>query len=166
MGAAGAVDPATFPTGSTASMADPFTGRWGPTPCPGGLSLAATAVNGNVLAIGDIQFLMEPYYTVMDNAQFIAQIADFLAAPIERDYTVADFPYFFEQDVDLVYTGGPQLGPNAFDEIITLQSSLREADKELSLTTVDGQSGDVIYLGLYNQAGDVAEMLADASTAS
>ena len=129
---------------------------------PGGLSLAATAVNGNVLAIGDIQFLMEPYYTVMDNAQFIAQIADFLAAPIERDYTVADFPYFFEQDVDLVYTGGPQLGPNAFDEIITLQSSLREADKELSLTTVDGQSGDVIYLGLYNQAGDVAEMLADA----
>ncbi len=128
----------------------------------GGLSLAATAVAGNVLAIGDIQFLMEPYYTVQDNARFIAQIADFLASPIERDYTVADFPYFFAEDVDLVYTGGPQLGPNAFDEIITLQASLREADKVLSLTTVEAQSGDVIYLGLYNQADDVAELLADA----
>lgn len=129
---------------------------------PGGLSLAATAVNGNVLAIGDIQFLMEPYYTVEDNAQFIAQIADFLASPIERDYSVADFPYFFAPEVDLVYTGGPQLGPNAFDEIITLQASLREAEKTLSLTTLEAQSGDVIYLGLYNQASDVAELLADA----
>ncbi len=129
---------------------------------PGGLSLAATAVDGNVLAIGDIQFLMEPYYTVEDNAQFIAQIADFLASPIERDYSVADFPYFFAPEVDLVYTGGPQLGPNAFDEIITLQASLREADKTLSLTTLEAQSGDAIYLGLYNQADDVAELLADA----
>ncbi|MCC6606045.1 MAG: hypothetical protein IT327_22750 [Anaerolineae bacterium] len=129
---------------------------------PGGLSLAATAVNGNVLAIGDIQFLMEPYYTVEDNAQFIAQIADFLASPIERDYSVVDFPYFFAPEVDLVYTGGPQLGPNAFDEIITLQASLREAEKTLSLTTLEAQSGDVIYLGLYNQASDVAELLADA----
>ncbi|MBK8905996.1 MAG: hypothetical protein IPM53_32760 [Anaerolineaceae bacterium] len=129
---------------------------------PGGLFLAATAVNNNVLAIGDIQFLMEPYYTVMDNARFITQIADFLASPIERDFSVADFPYFFAEDVDLVYTGGPQLGPNAFDEIITLQASLREAEKELSLTTVEAQSGDAIYLGLYNQAEDVADMLAGA----
>lgn len=128
----------------------------------GGLSLAATAVNGNVLAIGDVQFVMEPYFTVEDNAQFIAQIADFLASPIERDFTVADFPYFFAEEVDLVYTGGPQLGPNAFDEIITLQASLREAEKELSLTTAAAQRGDAIYLGLYNQADEVAEMLADA----
>ena len=52
MGAAGAVDPATFPTGSTASMADPFTGRWGPTPCPGGLSLAGRAAPLRPLVAG------------------------------------------------------------------------------------------------------------------
>ncbi|MCB9006845.1 MAG: hypothetical protein H6656_05685 [Ardenticatenaceae bacterium] len=129
---------------------------------PGGLTLAATAVNGRVLAVGDLQFLLEPYFTVLDNGRFIAQIADFLTDPIQRDYTVADFPYFFTENIDLVYTDAPQLGPDAFDEIITLQASLREAEKALSLTTADGQSGDAIYLGLYNQSDDVADLLADA----
>ncbi len=129
---------------------------------PGGLTLAATSGNGQVLAIGDIQFLMDPYYTVLDNGRFIAQIADFLTEPIQRDYTVSDFPYFFSEAIDLVYTGTPQLGPDAFDEIISLQASLRAAEKELSLSTVDGQSGDVIYLGLYNQSEEVADLLADA----
>ena len=129
---------------------------------PGGLTLAATSGNGQVLAIGDIQFLMDPYYTVLDNGRFIAQIADFLTEPIQRDYTVADFPYFFTEAIDLVYTGTPQLGPDAFDEIITLQASLRAAEKELGLSTADGQSGDAIYLGLYNQSEEVADWLADA----
>ncbi|WP_420642275.1 hypothetical protein [Candidatus Leptofilum sp.] len=129
---------------------------------PGGLTLAATSADGNVLAIGDIQFMMEPYFTVLDNARFIAQIADFLGEPIRRDYTVSDFPYFFGDSIELIYTGTPELGPDAFDEIITLQDSLRDADKELTLVTNDSQSGDAIYLGLYNQADDVAELLADA----
>jgi len=128
----------------------------------GGLTLAATAADGQVLAVGDLQFLMDPYYTVLDNGRFIAQIADFLTEPIQRDYTVADFPYFFAENIDLVYTGAPQLGPDAFDEIIMLQASLREAEKDLSLSTTDGQSGDAIYLGLYNQSEDVADLLADA----
>ncbi len=129
---------------------------------PGGLTMAATSAGGQVLAIGDIQFLMDPYYTVLDNGRFIAHIADFLTEPVQRDYTVADFPYFFTGEIDLVYTGAPQLGPDAFDEIITLQASLRDAERELSLSTMDGQSGDAIYLGLYNQSEDVADMLADA----
>ncbi|MAT98731.1 MAG: hypothetical protein CL608_16435 [Anaerolineaceae bacterium] len=129
---------------------------------PGGLTMAATSAGGQVLAVGDIQFLMDPYYTVLDNGRFIAQIADFLTEPVQRDYTVADFPYFFAEEIDLVYTGAPQLGPDAFDEIITLQASLRQAEKELSLSTADDQNGDAIYLGLYNQSEEVAEMLADA----
>ncbi|MEZ4590019.1 MAG: hypothetical protein R3D55_02565 [Chloroflexota bacterium] len=129
---------------------------------PGGLTLAATSANGSVLAIGDLQFLLEPYYTVLDNARFIAQIADFLAEPARRDFTVADFPYFFADEIDLVYTGSPELGPDAFDEIITLQASLRAAEKELTLATSDSQDGDAIYLGLYNQSAEVAELLAEA----
>ncbi|MCP4415721.1 MAG: hypothetical protein GY805_03805 [Chloroflexi bacterium] len=129
---------------------------------PGGLTLAATGANGRVLAIGDVQFLTEPYYTVHDNGRFIAQIADFLAEPIQRDYTVADFPYFFNEEIDLVYPGTPELGPDVFNEIINLQASLRAAEKEITLATTDSQNGDTIYLGLYNQADDVADLLADA----
>jgi predicted nucleic acid-binding Zn-ribbon protein len=129
---------------------------------PGGLTLAAMGANGRVVAIGDIQFLTEPYYTVYDNGRFIAQIADFLAEPVQRDYTVADFPYFFAENIALVYTGSPDLGPGAFDEIINLQDSLRVAEKEITLATNDNLSGDAIYLGIYNQADDVADLLADA----
>jgi hypothetical protein len=129
---------------------------------PGGLTLAATSANGNVLAIGDIQFLMEPYFTVLDNGRFIAHIADFLAEPARRDYSVVDFPYFFADAIDLVYTGSPELGPDAFDEIITLQASLRAVEKEMMLATPANQSGDAIYLGLFNQSDDVADLLAEA----
>ena len=126
---------------------------------PGGLSLAATSREGRVLALGDIQFMIAPYYTVYDNGRFISQIADFLTATDERDYILTDFPYYFGDEISLVYTGEPELGPDAFDEIITLQDAFRETGKSLFLTGEAMDEQDTIYLGLFNQASEVIDML-------
>jgi hypothetical protein len=75
---------------------------------------------------------------------------------------LADFPYFFQQPVQLIYSGSPDLGPDAFDEIIELQEAFRLADRPLTLAAEAGSGHDTLYLGLYNQAGDVAEILASA----
>ncbi|MBK8984762.1 MAG: hypothetical protein IPM39_01560 [Chloroflexi bacterium] len=129
---------------------------------PGGLAVAASGRDGRVLALGDVHFLNNPYVTVYDNSRFIAHIADFLTEPMARQVTLTDFPYFYGPSVNLVYTGQPDLGAGAFDNIIALQDAFRRADIALDLAVEPQPNHDVLYLGLYNQADDVADILASA----
>ena len=130
---------------------------------PGGLTLAALSPAdsdaGQLLAIGDVHFLTEPYNTVYDNGAFVARVADFLAGGGDSTGTLAGFPYFFQSPVDLVYSEDPDLGPDAFDEIIALQGAFRGVGLSLALADEAAADHDVLYLGLYNQAGDVADLL-------
>lgn len=125
---------------------------------PGGLALGAMSANERVLALGDLTFLEDPYSNVLDNGRLIAQIADFLTQTDERDFILADFPFFFEDEIDLIYTGEPKLGPDAFDEIIQLQDGFRQIDKTVTLASELG-GGDSLVLGLYNQSDLVADWL-------
>ncbi len=59
----------------------------------------------------------------------------------------------------MAFSGGPELGPDAFDEIIALQDAFRRTNKDLSLVAEPDGDQDVLYLGLYNQAADVEAML-------
>ena len=129
---------------------------------PGGLVLAAKSENGRVLALGDVHFLTDPYYTVYDNSHFIANIADFLTESDERALTLVDFPYFYQQPVNLVYTGSPDLGAGAFTDIIDLQTAFAQAGIPLALAQEAQPDHDTLYLGLYNQSEDVADILASA----
>ena len=128
----------------------------------GGLTLAASSADGRVLALGDLHFMMEPYYTVYDNGRFAAAIADFLTKTTDRQFVLTDFPFFFQRDVNLIYTGSPELGPDAFDEIIALQEGFRSIDKALSLAAEADEAHDTLYLGLYNQSGEVTQLLSSA----
>ena len=129
---------------------------------PGGLVLAAKSENGRVLALGDVHFLTDPYYTVYDNSHFIANIADFLTESDERALTLVDFPYFYQQPVNLVYTGSPDLGAGAFTDIIDLQTAFGQAGIPLALAQEAQPDHDTLYLGIYNQSEDVADILASA----
>jgi hypothetical protein len=126
---------------------------------PGRLTVAGLGGDGNVLALGDLTFLTEPYQSVYDNGRFAARIADFLTGPRRRTALV-DFPYFYGPAIDLIYTGAPDLGAGAFDSMIALQAAFRRIGKQLSLTAVPQNGVDTLYLGLYNQADEVGEILA------
>ena len=146
------------PNGRSVLMGDDNT--WSSdTDRPGGLTLAASSENGRVLALGDIHFLTPPYYTVYDNSQFISYIANFLTDEAERNYTLADFPYFYDDEVNIVYVGSPDLGPDAFDEIIALQDAFRSVDLDLLLKGQIDSDTDTLYVGLYNQADELADIL-------
>lgn len=129
---------------------------------PGGLALAVLSADGNVLALGDVDFLSAPYYTSLDNSAFVARIADFLVDTDTRSFVVEDFPFFYDGAVDLVYAGSPDLGPDAFDEIILLQDAFEAVNIDLTLAAAAADNHDALYLGLYNQATDVAQILSDA----
>jgi hypothetical protein len=128
---------------------------------PGDLVVAATSREGRVLALGDYFFLRQPYYTVYDNGRFIAAIADFLTRLDDRSFILGDFPYFYQQPVNLVYAGQPDIGPGAFGEIIGLQNAFRQVGQSLSLAAAPREGHDVLYLGLYNQAQELADILAE-----
>lgn len=70
---------------------------------PGNLALAVLSANEKVLALGDMDFLAAPYYTSLDNSAFVARIADFLVTTEERRFVLRDFPFFYQENVDLVY---------------------------------------------------------------
>ncbi len=125
---------------------------------PGGLAMGALSGDRTVLALGDVNFLVEPYATAYDNSAFIERVVDFLT-DVERALVLDDFPYFFGESVDLVYTGAPDLGPDAFDEIIALQAAFRQTGRDLSLAASSSPDRDALYLGLYNQAEDVAALV-------
>jgi len=133
---------------------------------PGGLVLAALSPAasdaGQLLAIGDVHFLAEPYSTVYDNGAFVARVADFLAGGRGSTGALAGLPYFFHSPIDLVYSDDPELGPDAFDDIIALQAAFRGAGLSLALADEAGDDHDAIFVGLYNAAEDVAELLDDA----
>lgn len=128
---------------------------------PGNLVVAATSQEGRVLALGDYHFMRQPYYTVYDNGRFIAAIADFLTRLDDRRFILADFPYFYQQPVSLVYAGQPNLGPGAFGEIISLQTTFRQIGQSLNLAATHRKGYDALYLGLYNQADELADILAE-----
>jgi hypothetical protein len=127
----------------------------------GDLVVAATSREARVLALGDYHFLRQPYYTVYDNGRFIAAMADFLTRLDDRSFILGDFPYFYQQPVNLVYLGQPDLGPSAFGEIIGLQSAFRQVGQSLNLAAAPKEGHDILYLGLYNQAQELADVLAE-----
>jgi hypothetical protein len=119
------------------------------------------AANGDVLALGDSTFMMEPYSYSHDNDQFVANIANWLSGA-QRRYRVTDFPFFFGRQTQLIYAGGPRLD----DELVRVGSKLQNlfasADKELLITEAEDQSADALFVGLYEEADAVASYLADA----
>lgn len=129
---------------------------------PGNLALAVMSADDRVLALGDIDFLATPYYTSFDNSQFVARIADFLVAAEARQFVIRDFPFFYDNAVDLVYAGEPDLGPDAFDEIIELQHAFQNVNIKLTLAAAADNNNDTLYLGLYNQAENLADILSKA----
>ena len=128
----------------------------------GGLALGVSAIGGQVIALGDVDFLRAPYFTVFDNSQFIAQLADFLTGTRQREFVLGDFPYFYGESVDLIYSNNPDLGPDAFDEVIALQNGFAQTGRQLHLAVAPQADHDALWLGLYNQSEDVAELLATA----
>ncbi len=107
---------------------------------------------GNVLAIGDMTFMMEPYNAVYDNNRLVSNIADFLTSG-GRVFHVDDYPYYLGGEFFVVYSEGSLL-----DEGIKLKNFL---GKKASLRQSDPEFNDALILGSYDTSG-VGKYLKDA----
>lgn len=128
----------------------------------GDLPLAAMDASGNILAIGDVSFMTEPYIQVSDNRQLTMNIAGFLAGGSpQRD--LVNFPYLFNRTVTITTMTGDEivdedtaatpepltLDQDMLDAIASIQSGLGTyagVPVQISSTPIEGN--DLIILGL------------------
>ncbi len=125
------------------------------------LTVGLLAGDGAVLALGDLTFMTEPYNAVHDNDQFIANITDFLSGA-QRQYELSDFPFFFDEQVDLIYAGNPLLDSGLLTGGSTLQALFAAEGKGLTVRTTEDDVHDTLFFGLYEQAEEVEPYLAAA----
>lgn len=96
---------------------------------PGDVTAVVITTNGNVLALPDLTFLTGPYNTFADNDRFIDNIVAFLLNG-ERQYNLLDFPYFFENTLELVFPDSHFLSEN-FAVLADLRNSLINAGLQI-----------------------------------
>ena len=128
----------------------------------GGRAVAAAALttNDQVLAVGDLTFFTEPYSAVENNGALINNIADFLTGG-QRDYELADFPYFFNPNVDIVFDNSLVFN-SQFDDAVKLKETLEQLDHKVTFTDQIGQENDVIFIGRFDETEAVADYLNQA----
>jgi hypothetical protein len=127
----------------------------------GELAVAVLAADGAVLALGDLTFMTEPHNAVYDNDQFVANIADFLSgAP--RQYELADAPFFFGDEVDLVYAGDPLLDSDLLAGGGDLQAHFEDMGRTLTIREAEDPAHDTLFLGLYAYTEEITPYLTTA----
>lgn len=130
--------------------------EWG-----GARTVAVLTTDRSVLGLGDLTFITEPYNAVYDNDRFLANIADWLSGSPRR-YTLEDFPFFFQDEVDLVYAGDPLLDGQLLEGGSALQEMFANQAISLAVREQEDSDRDTILLGLYEQAEEVESYLAIA----
>jgi hypothetical protein len=115
----------------------------------GGLVVAAQAASDHVLGLGDFTFLTSPYNSVADNDRLVSNIADFLASA-QRTYELTDFPYFFSDQVDLMYAGKKAIGGDVLSQAGLLQRAFDVAGKKLIPRKADSVTADALFIGLFD----------------
>lgn len=116
---------------------------------PGDVTAVALTNGGRVLALPDMTFLTDPYNTFADNDVFIDNIVHFLLSS-ERGFTLLDFPSYFTQFVDIVYTDSDLLD-RTLDEAVDLREALVDIGLVASLNSEYSDDRPLIYLNLYDE---------------
>ncbi len=126
-----------------------------------GLTAAALAANGRVLALGDVTALTPSFHTIADNDRFLSNIADWLAAA-PREWDLKDFPHLFRGPVDLVQVSEGSLDPRLIARSGTLQELFQQARLTLSLRAAADPDHDTLFVGTFDNVDLVQGYLATA----
>lgn len=124
----------------------------------GPMPLVAVTTGGNVLALPDLTFMMEPYVESRDNQQLVANLAEFITTG-ERDFYLEDFPLFFTSPVDVVFADSSLL--NKFvKQAIAIKEGLQQMGVEAELSLEASEAHDLFFVGSFEDVEAVDEYLA------
>ncbi len=113
----------------------------------------AVGAQRNILAIYDLTFMVPPYIGVKDNDRLVSNIADFLTDS-GRSYALADFPRFFQDEVDIL-VGDPALVTRAAG----VKQVLGRKGVSARLQGAENVSRDTVFLSLFGSHDAVSRYL-------
>ncbi len=112
-----------------------------------------TSEGGNVLAVADLTFLIPPQSTILDNPRLVSNLADFLASD-QRRFDLDDFPHFFGSTAEII------LGRESLLEAgVRMKGVLAGSEVASEIRKIEDPSRDLVFLGLYEDAYNVAQYL-------
>ncbi len=109
--------------------------------------------NGRVLAVTDLTFMTPPYNSVMDNDRLVSNIADFLTTS-ERTFGLAEFPYFFKREVDVVVAN-----ERLIEGAQSLRSVLSGFERVAEVKNEESFLRETAFIGLWQDAPKVEHYL-------
>ena len=116
-------------------------------------SSVAIGAHRNVLAVYDLTFMIPPYSGVKDNGRLVSNIADFLTEG-GRNYRLADFPRFFQGDVDIL-VGEPDL----ISQGARMKQVLGSKGITSQLRGTENVGRDTVFLSLFDNHASVSRYL-------
>jgi hypothetical protein len=119
---------------------------------------ALLAVDEDLLAIGDLTFLMYPYNQVADNTVFIANISKYLISG-EKSWGIEDYPNFFGQRVELFTPDEISLEADTLPIFEILQGSLTLHGRMMLLNSNTEEITDHLRLSLMYGDEDLKDLL-------
>ncbi len=110
--------------------------------------MAASSMDGKVLALGDMGFMVTPYHQVADNHRLVLNIAEFLAGE-SRPRSITDFPNLFIRPVVILETEDLAMDKNLLTELSSLQSAYESQGLEIAISSQPEEGKDLLILGTY-----------------
>ena len=114
----------------------------------GELPVAVMDTSGNVLALGDMTFMTNPYFQVSDNYRLIQNISKFLMEG-DRKKNLFDFPYVFNQAINVQLSEGISLDQGLLLSITDLKEFYAWDDLSVVIGYQPAAGLDRIVLGIY-----------------
>lgn len=124
----------------------------------GDFIMAATSMDGQVLALGDMGFMVTPYYQVADNHRLVLNIAEFLAGE-SRQRSILDFPNLFTRPVIILETEDLGMDKGLLDELSSLQSTLELRGIKITISNQPEEWKDLLILGTYPSSSSMNNFL-------
>jgi hypothetical protein len=124
----------------------------------GGLAVAAVASHDQVLALGNLTFLINPYNQVADNSKFIKNVSDFLVGS-KKSLILADFPYLFKRPVTILAAGGIQKDSSLLSTISQIQKAVAAQNLTIQIADQPIPGSDLLVLGTFPPAQDLTQFI-------
>ncbi len=123
----------------------------------GKLSPMVLTADSHVLGIYNLTFLTEPYNTSNDNGRLLVNIADWLADS-DRNFTLADFPYFLHDGAVVTYSDATLLS-----QAVAVKNLLAGYGLTFSIGNAEHgkttPAGDMAFVGLFDKVDQIKTAL-------
>ncbi len=113
--------------------------------------VAARAMDGQVVALGDMTFMTRPYVQVADNQLLVQNLARWLSGE-KRQRNLRDFPYLFTHPVVLLLPKDLTLDQDMLGMVNTNQRFLNTLNLSLQLSDKPIEGYDLLITSTYQQS--------------